>query len=128
MTKYVALLRGIGPLNPNMRNEKLRGVFEKLGFANVQSVISSGNVIFESPSRSIKKLEETIESALPKQLGFTSTVIIRSKKQLQQIVNKNPFNGKEHSQKSSLNVTFLKHKTNIDTEFSHKVEDRAYTF
>lgn len=42
MTTYVALLRGIVPLNPNMRNEKLRGVFEKLGFTNVRTVISSG--------------------------------------------------------------------------------------
>src|SRR5688572_7791450 len=104
MTKYVALLRGIAPSNPNMRNEKLRGVFEKLGFANVKTVISSGNVVFESPSRNAKKLEETIETALPEQLGFTSTTIIRSKKQLQQLVDINPFKGMEHSQKSSLKI------------------------
>src|SRR5512134_220092 len=106
MTKYVALLRGIAPLNPNMRNDKLRGVFEKLGFVNVKTVISSGNVVFESPSKASKRLEEIIEKALPEQLGFTSTTIIRSKKQLQQLVDKNPFKGMEHSQKSSLNVTF----------------------
>ncbi len=120
-------MRGIAPTNPNMRNDKLRGVFEKLGFANVRSVISSGNVIFESPSRSVRKLEESIEKALPEELGFTSTTIIRSRSQLQQLVDKNPFKGMEHSQKSSLNVTFLKHKTKIDTEFPHKVDDRAYT-
>jgi uncharacterized protein (DUF1697 family) len=127
MNKYVALLRGIGPGNPNMRNEKLRGVFEKLGFANVKTVISSGNVVFESPSTNIKKLEKTVETALPEQLGFTSTTIIRSKKQLQRLVDKNPFKGMEHSQKSSLIVTFLKHKTKIDMEFPHKVDNRAYT-
>jgi len=32
--KYVALLRGIRPSVPNMRNEKLRELFEKLGFEN----------------------------------------------------------------------------------------------
>lgn len=31
MHRYAALLRGIGPGNPNMRNDKLRGVFEGLG-------------------------------------------------------------------------------------------------
>lgn len=127
MTKYVALLRGIAPLNPNMRNEKLRGVFEKLGFANVKTVISSGNVVFESPSRSVRKLEGSIEKALPEELGFKSTTIIRSRSQLQQLVDKNPFEGMEHSQKSSLNVTFLKHKTKIAVEFLHKVDNRAYT-
>jgi uncharacterized protein (DUF1697 family) len=127
MTKYVALLRGIAPLNPNMRNDKLRGVFEKLGFVNIKTVISSGNVIFESPSGTSKRLEEIIEKALPEQLGFTSTTIIRSKKQLQQLVGQNPFKGMEHSQKSSLNVTFLKEKTRKDIEFPYKVDNRDYT-
>jgi uncharacterized protein (DUF1697 family) len=127
MSKYVALLRGIAPSNPNMRNDKLRGVFEKLGFTNVITVISSGNVVFESPSRNAKKLEETIEKALPEQLGFTSTTIIRSQKQLQQLANKKPFKRMKHSQKSSLNVTFLKHKKKTDIKFPYKVDNRAYT-
>jgi uncharacterized protein (DUF1697 family) len=127
MTRYVALLRGIAPTNPNMRNEKLRGVFEKLGFQNVRTVISSGNVIFESPSRSVKKLEETIEKTLPAQLGFTSTTIIRSKGQIQQLVEKNPFKDMQHSQTSSLNVTFLKKETSIDMTFPYQVENRDYT-
>lgn len=127
MTKYVALLRGIAPLNPNMRNDKLRGVFEKLGFVNVKTVISSGNVVFESPSRASKRLEEIIEKAFPEQLGFTSTTIIRSKKQLQQLVDKNPFKGMEHSQKCSLNVTFLKKKTRQDIKFPYKIDNRDYT-
>jgi uncharacterized protein (DUF1697 family) len=127
MTKYVALLRGNAPLNPNMRNEKLRSVFEKLGFANVKTVISSGNVVFESPSRSVRKLEGSIEKALPEELGFKSTTIIRSRSQLQQLVDKNPFKGIEHSQKSSLNVTFLKNKTSTEIKFPYHVDNRAYT-
>jgi len=126
MTKYVALLRGIAPTNPNMRNDKLRGVFEKLGFENVKTVISSGNVVFESSSRSARQLEETIERALPEQLGFTSTTIIRSKAQLQRLVYKNPFKGMDHSQKSSLNVTFLKKRTRSRMKFPYKVDDRDY--
>lgn len=126
MTRYVALLRGIAPTNPNMRNDKLRSVFEKLGFENVNTVISSGNVIFESPSRSIRKLEESIEKALPEELGFKSTTIIRSQKQLQQLVDKHPFQGMEHSQKSSLNVTFLKKKKRPDIKFPHKIANRDH--
>ena len=126
MTRYVALLRGIAPTNPNMRNDKLRGVFEKLGFENVKTVISSGNVIFDSPSRSIKKLEESIEKALPEELGFKSTTIIRSRGQIQKLVDKNPFKEMEHSQKSSLNVTFLKRKRRTDIKFPHKIDNRDY--
>ena len=61
MTKYIAFLRGIGPGNPNMRNEKLRGAFEELGFKNVQSVISSGNVIFDSPAGGQAKNIKTLD-------------------------------------------------------------------
>lgn len=127
MTKYVALLRGIAPMNPNMRNEKLRNVFENLGFANVKTVISSGNVIFESSSEDVKGLEEVIEKAWPKELGFTSTTIIRSKNQIERLVKANPFKGKQHSQKSNLNVTFLKSKTSLKMRFPYKVRDRDYT-
>jgi uncharacterized protein (DUF1697 family) len=127
MTNYVALLRGIGPGNPSMRNEKLRAVFEDLGFSKVKTVISSGNVIFESPSRKVRELESAIEKALPKKLGFNSTTIIRSKQELQRLADKNPFGGLEHSQRSSLNVTFLKRKTKTDIKFPYRAEDRTYT-
>lgn len=127
MTRYVALLRGIAPTNPSMRNDKLRGVFERLGFEHVKTVIASGNVIFESPSRSARKLEETIEAALPQQLGFTSTTIIRSQGQLQKLVDEDPFEGMEHSQRSYLNVTFLKKTGKIDIGFPYRVENRGYT-
>ena len=108
MVKYVALLRGIMPSNPNMRNSKLRALFEKLGFRNVSTVISSGNVLFESPSKDVKKLESLIEKS---QEGFKSITIIRSKEQLQQLVDKNPFKG--CTDKSRLNVTFLKNKSSL---------------
>lgn len=127
MTKYVALLRGIAPTNPNMRNDKLRRVFEKLGFANVKTVVSSGNIVFESPSRSVRKLEDRIEEALPKELGFKSTTIIRSQKQFQQLVDKNPFKSREHSQKSSLNVTFLKKKRKTAKKLPYEKDNRDYT-
>ena len=113
-------------MNPNMGNEKLREVVEKLGFTNVRTVISSGNVIFDSRSKSVKNLEEIIEKAWPKQLGFRSTTIIRSQRQIEQLVEENPFKGKQHSQKSNLNVTFLKNKTRAKLKFPYKVENRDY--
>jgi len=108
LTKYVALLRGINPLNPNMRNEKLRGVFESLGFTNVQTVLTSGNVLFKCSSRDRNVLEDKIEKALFEKLGFKSTVIIRSWEQLSRLTKSDPFKGEAGSPESYLNVTFLK--------------------
>ncbi len=106
--QYVALLRGIMPTNPNMRGEKLREVFEGLGFKNVQTVIASGNVIFESSSKSPATLEKKIENALPKHLGFKSTTMVRSREELETLVKKNPFKGVRDEKPNYLVVTFFK--------------------
>lgn len=108
MTKYVALLRGIGPGNPNMRNEKLRQVIEELGMKNVQSVISSGNIIFESAETDISQLEATLEAAWPRELGFRSTTIIRSQQQINNLLKSNPFAGHTDTLDSRFQVTFTK--------------------
>jgi uncharacterized protein (DUF1697 family) len=125
--KYVALLRGIGPSNSNMRNEKLREVFQKIGFQNVQTVISTGNVLFESPSRDVKALEASIEKAIQGRLGFTSTTIIRSHQQLRRLVGNNPFGGIEDTPTSRLNVTFLKTRRKTNLRFHHRAEEKGYS-
>jgi uncharacterized protein (DUF1697 family) len=128
MASYVALLRGIRPGNPNMRNDKLRKVFENLGFDNVRTVISSGNVLFDSSSTAVRSLESRIEEALPDQLGFNSSTIIRSKRQLQALVDLDPFNRFEHTKTTHLNVTFLKRKPRkTDWTFPHSPKDAGYT-
>jgi uncharacterized protein (DUF1697 family) len=108
MTKYVALLRGIGPGNPNMHGSKLKSVLEDLGYSEVQTVISSGNVLFESKSTDTAKMEKIIEQAWPVKLGFSSTTIIRSKDQLEALLNQDPFKGLAHSRETYLFVTFFK--------------------
>jgi uncharacterized protein (DUF1697 family) len=112
MTTYVALLRGIMPMNPNMRSEKLKGVFESLGFTKVATVIASGNVIFETTSKNEKALETKIEQGLFKQLGFKSATMVRSREELERLVKKNPFKDVAHSRHNYLIITFFKYTAN----------------
>lgn len=106
--KYVALLRGIMPMNPNMKSTKLKEFFESLGFENVQTVIASGNVLFDSPSADITSLEEKIEKELPRRLGFTSSTIIRSQDEIKALIDKNPFKNVKDEKPYYLVVTFFK--------------------
>lgn len=108
MPVYVALLRGIGPTNPNMRNAKLREVFESLGFSDVRSVISSGNIIFTTPKADVVQLQTKIEQALSEKLGLKNSVILRSQDQLQKLVDDDTFAQLAHAPKTYLTVTFLK--------------------
>ncbi len=124
--KYAALLRGIAPMNPNMRNDRLRSVLEGLGFKNVQTVISSGNVLFESPSDDPRALESVIEEAWPTKLGFNSTTIVRSQDELQKLVDDDPFKGIDDTPTSRLNVTFLKKPVKTTLKFPYHTEEKGY--
>lgn len=126
MTSYVALLRGISPSNPNMRNEKLRAVFSDLGLDNVQSVISSGNILFETQPGNTEELEENIEKALTHNLGFTSTTIIYSKKEFQSLIKKNPFKTIKETPQCKRNVTFIKNKPRNDIQFPYHPESKGF--
>ncbi len=106
--KYVAFIRGVGPENPNMHGDKLKWFFEKLGFKNVKSLLSSGNVIFESNEQDIKEIEKSVEKNLPKMLNFSRTTIVRSEIELKKMLDTNPFEGKQDLPASRFNVTFLK--------------------
>jgi len=124
--RYVALLRGIAPSNPNMRNEKLRGVLDELGFENVASVISSGNLLFDADDGAgPAELEERIEAAWPKRLGFESTTIVRSREDLERLVAADPFAGRTDEPASRLNVTFLKREPE-DVPLPYRDPDGTY--
>lgn len=114
-------------MNPSMKNEKLREVCRGLGLDNVQTVISSGNVIFDSDARDRSKLENMIEAAWPEQLGFTSTTILRTSEQIEALVAATPFGDLEHGPETYLLVTFAKHPLEVDVDLPHQPPDRDYT-
>ena len=108
MTSYVALIRGIGPGDPRKSNESLRGVLTELGYGNVKSVISSGNVVFTSDDIDSDAIGDRIEAAWPELRGFTATTIVRSQEQLAALVGRLPFGDLPHNQTSYQLVTFFK--------------------
>jgi uncharacterized protein (DUF1697 family) len=126
MTHYAALIRGIGPGDPKKSNDSLRGVLESLGLKNVRTVISSGNVVFESDETDSDKLEQLIESSWPRLLGFEATTIVRSQDQLQKIISTDPFNGVAHSNKTYQLVTFQKQPTKPAFDIPYQPAGKPY--
>lgn len=126
MTRYVALLRGIGPGNPKMSNENLRTVCENLGFNNVQTVISSGNIVFEADDGATAQLEAVLEEAWPRELGFESTTIIRSREELEKLVASDPFQGRDHTKETYLLATFAKSRLDHGLAFPHQPEGKDF--
>ncbi|MEE6286723.1 DUF1697 domain-containing protein [Georgenia sp. MJ173] len=108
MTRYAALLRGIAPSNPSMTNDKLRGVFEGLGFDDVGSVLASGNIVFRTAATAAPVLERRVQEALSAELGIPGGTIIRSHAELRALLDSDPFPGLTHGRGTYLTATFLK--------------------
>ena len=105
---YAAFLRGIGPGDPRKSNESLRRVFEQLGFHNVRSFISSGNILFESPEADTDRLEQMIEMGFRDQVGMEVPAFVRSRKEIEAFVARKPFGALEHNRETYLTVTLLR--------------------
>jgi uncharacterized protein (DUF1697 family) len=123
VTQYVALLRGIAPMNPAMSNANLRAVCEDLGLEKVATVISSGNVVFETDLADRAGLEGKLEAAWPEKLGFESTTILRTRAELERLVDLAPFGELDHGPTSYLLVTFSKHRLEVDFEVPFQPAD-----
>ena len=57
---------------------ELKQLFEALGYANVETFIASGNVIFEAKTTDGAKLEQRIEQHLATSLGYAVDTFVRS--------------------------------------------------
>ena len=112
MSRYVALLRAINVGGHVVKMDRLRSLFEQLGFTAVETVIASGNVLFSSSARNAGALEENIERQLRSALGYEVTIFIRSPDEMQAIVEFDPFPGMME-EGHTLSVAFL--KTNPST-------------
>jgi hypothetical protein len=63
---------------------------------------------------------------LQEKLGFSSTTIIRSKDELNQLIKINSLNPLEDTPKSKLNVTFLKNEFNREFEFPYHSDNNGF--
>ena len=86
--QYVAFLRGINLGNRNIKMQELGAAFSSLGFSGVQTILATGNVVFESGYNPDPQI---ISRALWERFGFEVGVILRSVDQLEALVDANPF-------------------------------------
>lgn len=117
MTRYIAFLRAINVGGHTVKMDKLRGLFEELGFANVATFIASGNVIFDSPERDARRLEERIEGHLHEALGYEVTTFLRTTSELAEIARYRPFPDAELDDPgNTLYVSFLQERPDAGAE------------
>jgi len=107
MTRYFAFLRAINVGGHVVKMDRLRQVFESLGFSSVETFIASGNVIFESTSKNVRTLEKKVENGLRDALGYEVVTFIRTEAELVEIADYQPFSQSALAAAVSLNIVFL---------------------
>lgn len=92
MTTFVALLRGV-----NVGRAKrvpmatLRDLLAGLGYADVRTLLNSGNAVFRAAGASTTAHADAIRAAIEQALSLTVPVIVKSASELAAIVDGNPF-------------------------------------
>ena len=106
MPKYVAFLRAINVGGHTVKMDHLRGLFEAVGFSNVETFIASGNVIFDAKSKNTQAIERKIEKHLEETLGYEVATFVRATSALAGVADYKPFDESELKQ-GTLYIGFL---------------------
>jgi uncharacterized protein (DUF1697 family) len=109
VARYVALLRAINVGGRIVKMDRLRALFEEMGYRNVETLIASGNVLFDSTARTSAPIEKKIEQHLFEALGYDVETFVRTPAELAAVSALEPFSDSvEHSKATALYVGFVK--------------------
>ena len=107
MPRYAAFLRAINVGGHTVKMDRLRTLFEEMNLANVKTIIASGNVLFDSPSKNAATLEEKIERQLHMSLGYGVATFVRTAAEVEQIAAYEPFSAAVRPPYHAMYVSFL---------------------
>lgn len=99
MITYIALLRGI-----NVSGQKkipmaaLALAMEELGLKHIKTYIQSGNVVFQTIETNQNELGELIKNKVFSYFGLDVSVLVKTAKQLDEIIRKTPFSDEKTEQ------------------------------
>jgi uncharacterized protein (DUF1697 family) len=108
MARYFALLRAINAgKGHTTKMGSLRQLFESLGFSNVATFATSGNIVFETKARNAKLLRRKIEKELREAFGFQAAALIRTAAEIAKIAKYRPFSESKINAADEFNIIFL---------------------
>jgi uncharacterized protein (DUF1697 family) len=90
--RYVALIRGINVGRAKrVAMADLRAMIEALGYADVRTLLNSGNAVFAGPRGAAARAAAQIEAGLAGSIGVPARVTVLTADDLATVVAENPF-------------------------------------
>lgn len=90
MKQWIALLRGVNVGGRTIKMAELRAALEEAGFENVETVLQSGNVTFDSTDGAAR-LKSQLETTLRERFGYDAKVQVIDRDRLSKIIDDYPF-------------------------------------
>jgi uncharacterized protein (DUF1697 family) len=109
MPVHLALLRAVnvGGRKP-VRMTELCDLMVELGFADVRSVLQTGNLVFRSRAQTGTDLENFLEAEAAKRHNLQTDFFVRTEKEWKQIIANNPYREEAKRDPAHLIVMILK--------------------
>jgi uncharacterized protein (DUF1697 family) len=92
----------------NLKMPALKGALEAAGFSGVNTLLSSGNVVFAGRRAPETALERKVEAAIERHVGKKFGAIVRSIEDLQALLDADPFAAFHLPSNAKRVVTFLR--------------------
>jgi uncharacterized protein (DUF1697 family) len=109
MTTNIALLRGVNVGGHQIvAMADLRDLVTKLGFADVRTLLQSGNLVFRGDGRSSAEVEQFLEAELEKRFRIRTDFFVRTAAQWNAVIARNPFRKEAERDPAHLVAMFLK--------------------
>jgi uncharacterized protein (DUF1697 family) len=108
-TTIIALLRAINVAgHATVAMSDLRALLADLGFADVRSLLQTGNLVFRSDAPAAAELERRLEAAAAERLGLRTDFLVRTADEWAAAVQRNPLPDVATQEPGRLVVMFLK--------------------
>jgi uncharacterized protein (DUF1697 family) len=108
MKRWAALLKGINVGgNRKLPMAELRDFAETLGFANVRTLLASGNLVFDAEKTSAAALEARLEAEAEERLGLRTEFLLRDGAAMDAVIAANPFPQQARERPGHLLVHFF---------------------
>ena len=115
----IAFLRGVNMVGHNkIKMTDLVSLMKKTGFKDAETFIQSGNVIFSNPlGLTEEEITYKIEGAINKKYGYNVTAVVRSEKEIRDVIALNPFLSENNFDPAKMAVLFLTERPSPDQIF-----------
>ena len=108
MPVLICFLRGVNVGgHAKIKMDALRSLFVALKFEEPRTYVQSGNIVFKTSERNLRRVAGRIKQAITKKFACSPEIMLRTVAELRAVVSINPFARRANIEPGKLHVFFL---------------------